>query len=430
MFHRMGVAGAVVLLALGPIAGGSVTSAGAATPAEVQFAWLVAASARPPLSAPELRRHLDAGLLGALGGADGFNRALRPYMPFTAGAVLSSSNTELRQVVTGPRGPLMATVDVDPAGLVSHLLLSPYLPAPASWAAVHSELRTLAPRVSFAAARITPAGCRVVDGTNATLARPMGSAFKLYVLGALAQAIHSGRLSWNTRLALHPAWKSLPSGVLQDQPGGTVYTLAQYADYMISISDNTAADHLIHEVGRDAVQRQFTIFGNTAPNAPLLTTRELFALKSWDYPAAATAYAALPAPGRAATLPALDRVPLSAITGWTGPEMIDTLEWFGSPIAMCRAFAGLWAQHDPHVTTVLTLNDGGLGLPAARFPTVWFKGGAEPGVLTLNYLARTADGALVSASLMLSDPNHPLDESTIDPPALALLRGAIQLTAR
>jgi hypothetical protein len=199
---------------------------------------------------------------------------------------------------------------------------------------------------------------------------------------------------------------------------------------MISISDNTAADHLLHEVGRGQVARQFALFGNhAAGNDPVLTTRELFALKSWQYPAAATAYAILPPRLRGSALTALDGVSRSSLSGWTRPRMIDKLEWFGSPMDMCRALAGLYDMKDSQVDAAMTLNDGGLGLPAARFPTVWFKGGSEPGVLTLNYLARTSDGSVVTASLMLSDPNRPLNEATVVPPAVALLRGALQLTA-
>jgi hypothetical protein len=430
MFRRLGTATLVAALALGVTA----APAQAASPAGTQFAWLIDASGRLPVTGAELRTHLDATLFTAIGGADGFNQALRPLVPFTAGTVIAESPTELRQVVAGRTGDLLATLTVDATGLLSGLLFSPYLPAPASWPAVDAALRTLAPRVSFAAARVnpartSPAGCDLVHGVDPSTARPLGSAFKLYVLGALAQAVRSGRLSWSTGLALNPAWKSLPSGVLQDEPDGTVHTLAEYADYMIAISDNTAADHLIHEVGRAAVQRQFALFGNSAPNAPLLTTRELFVLKGWHYPAVASAYAALPVPLRAAALPALDQVPREKITAWSRPEMIDKLEWFGSPMAMCRAYAGLWNQRDPQVGAALSINDGGLGLPAADFPTVWFKGGSEPGVLTLNYLARSADGTLVTAGVMLSDPAQPLDEATVIPSAIALMRGALRLAA-
>lgn len=425
MFRRSFALVATLLLALGLTAG---PARAVTAPAEAQFAWLVGASTRFPVPAGELAEHLDQTVLGALGGADGFNHTLQPYVPFVAGATVWSSPAELRRVVSTPAGPMLLTIAVDAAGLVSGLNLGPYLPAPASWAAVDKSLRGLAPRVSFAATRITSTGCTLVHGVDPATARPLGSAFKLYVLGALTQAVKAGRLSWDDVLAINPAWKSLTSGVLQDAPDGTRLTLAQYADYMIAISDNTAADHLIHEVGRAAVQRQFTTFGNQAPNKPVLTTRELFALKGWKYPTVAAAYAALPVALRAKALPGLDRVPLTAITGWQQPEMIDKLEWFGSPLDLCRAWAGLWEQHDPQAEVALTLNDGGIGVSPAAFPAVWFKGGSEPGVLTLNYLAQAADGSLITASLMLSDPAHPLPEST-SAQALAVLRGSLTLAA-
>ncbi|MGH3759137.1 hypothetical protein [Actinophytocola sp.] len=45
----------------------------------------------------------------------------------------------------------------------------------------------------------------------------MGSAFKLYVLGAVAE----GRPSWDRELAIREDRKSLPSGAPQDEPPGT-----------------------------------------------------------------------------------------------------------------------------------------------------------------------------------------------------------------
>jgi hypothetical protein len=382
-----------------------------------------------PVPADELSEHLDASLLTAVGGAAGFNAVLASVAPLTPGAVISSSPTSLRRLASSPVGELTVSLQVDNAGLLIGLLLTPSVPTPTTWEAVDSTLRTLAPRVSFAAMRITPSGCRLVHGINPDTARPLGSAFKLYVLGAVAEAVKSGRLSWQTEMPIRAAWKSLPAGVLQDEPDGTRLTPAEYATYMISISDNTATDHLIHKVGREAVQRQFTAFGNTARNAPVLTTREFFALKGWRYPAAASAYVALPPSLRALALPALGRVPLSGIKAWAEPRMIDQVEWSRSPVDMCRAYAGLWAQRDSVVNAALTVNDGGIALPAAEFPVVWFKGGSEPGVLTLNYLARAADGDLVTASVMLSDTRSPLNEAVVAPQALAALRGALQLAA-
>jgi hypothetical protein len=41
---------------------------------------------------------------------------------------------------------------------------------------------------------------------------------------------------------------------------------------------------------------------------------------------------------------------------------------------------------------MLSANTGSLGRDPAQWPTVWFKGGGEPGVLTAGYLATTSNG--------------------------------------
>jgi beta-lactamase class A len=80
--------------------------------------------------------------------------------------------------------------------------------------------------------------------------------FKLFVLGALAHQIATGRVSWNQPLTVTAPLKSLPSGQLQDEPDGTQISVRDTAARMISVSDNTAANMLINLVGRSAVQAQ------------------------------------------------------------------------------------------------------------------------------------------------------------------------------
>jgi beta-lactamase class A len=78
----------------------------------------------------------------------------------------------------------------------------------------------------------------------------------LFVFGALAHQIAAGRVSWNQELTVTDALKSPGSGSLQDVRSGTRVSVRQTAAMMIAISDNTAADMLIHLVGRSAVQAQ------------------------------------------------------------------------------------------------------------------------------------------------------------------------------
>ncbi len=102
----------------------------------------------------------------------------------------------------------------------------------------------------------------------------VGSAFKLSVLAALMEAVENGDHRWGETLPLRAAWKSLPSGALQDWPAGTPLTLADLAGRMMAESDNTATDHLIHLLGRERVERF------AYQNRPLLTTRALFVLRT------------------------------------------------------------------------------------------------------------------------------------------------------
>jgi beta-lactamase class A len=413
---------------------GNVASAAktAVPTAESQLRWIVAASRHLPVSEDDAKAHVAASTLTALGGAAGLTKALTRTGPLTAQRPPKASRTQAAGWFTGAqRASLYGFVATDADGLITGLY---FTKEPGSWAELDTALHRLAPTVSFATAEIDRRGkCRVVHGVNAATPRPLGSAFKLYVLGALSDAVAGHKVTWQTPLAIKDAWKSLPSGVLQTKPAGTTLTLAQYADYMISISDNTAADHLIHRLGRRAVEKELSLLGNRHQRGdrPFLTTRQLFVLKGADYPKRANDYLALPRPARAKALPTLDAVPLSRFTMWRQPRDIDTIEWFAAPTDMCAAMSGLAARAarpgQSAVNTALTINDGGIGLDPTAYPTVWFKGGSEPGVLTLNYLARTSRGKTVVTSVMLSNPKTAFSGTT-ELDALAVARAGLRLS--
>lgn len=391
-------------------------------PATAQLEWLVDASSRLPIAEAEQREHLSAELLTAIGGPTAFNETMAGFGELTPPRVLTSTPTSVRAV----SGAWLVSLSIDTHGLVGGLRFNPYVPSPSSWSELDERLRALAPSVSFATFDVS-AGCEPIHSVDGDVARPLGSAFKLYVLGALARAVADSRASWDQELAIRDAWKSLPSGVLQDEPAGTRLPLREYANLMISISDNTATDHLIHFLGRRAVHRQLSLFGNRSEgNVPFLTTREVFALKGYRYPALARPYLSLPPSLRHLLLPAANAVPRERIQPWTTPRDVEEIEWFGAPSDMCRAFAGLRSQHDPAVAHALSISDGGIGL-GADFSSVWFKGGAEPGVLTMNFLAHKADGRTLVSSVMLTDPDGSLDPSALAE-ATALARGGLELS--
>jgi hypothetical protein len=226
--------------------------------------------------------------------------------------------------------------------------------------------------------------------------------------------------------------------VLQDDPDGTRVSVQQVATDMISISDNTAANMLIALLGRHAVEAaaRASEMADPARDVPFLTTRELFVLKLRDWPKLAERYLALGPAGRQALLShTVDRVPLSALSpaGWTGPRDIGSVEWFASPADMCRVFASLAAlARQPGLAPlagILERNDGGMSLDAGRWRPVWFKGGSEPGVLTLSYLATTRTGQAYVASVLAGNPSAPLAQDSAVLTLISAVRGALQLAA-
>jgi len=390
-----------------------------------QLSWFLCAMASTPLSRQVIDAHFDSHFLGQVTVA-GVNSALA-QVPAPRGAslvgLLSQDPASLVAVATFGKTKLTVTIEVDGSGLISGLLLRPYLPAsPTSWAKIDRDLAALAPDTSFLAARVSSHGiCTPIHQVASSTARPLGSMFKLFVLGALAHQIAAGRVAWNQELTVTNALKSTGSGSLQYSPAGTRVSVQETATKMISISDNTAADMLIHLVGRSAVEAQVRQWSDHAAlDNPFLTTRELFLLKDADYPVLANKYLSLDPSRRAAFLASsVDPLPLSRLQGgWPEPRDIDTIEYFASPDDICRAFAGLQQLATQPglapIGSVLSVNNGDLGLSPAQWPTVWFKGGSEPGVLTLGYLATNSGGQSFVVVAMASNPTAAL-------PALATI---------
>jgi hypothetical protein len=246
----------------------------------------------------------------------------------------------------------------------------------------------------------------------------------LFVLGALANQIAAGRISWNQTFTVEDAMKSLgntkESGSLQFAASGTLVSVEEAATKMISISDNTAADMLIRLAGRNDVEAQVRRWtANASANEPFLTTREMLLLHY--VPGLADRYLATPRGQRDAFLASsVDPVPLADIaSGFSSePRYIDKIEWFASPDDACRAFAGLQLLSkkppvSPSLSTALSREVAGIGLNPDVWPTVWFKGGSEPGVLTLGWLATNTRGKTFVVEGMVSNPDAALSSGSI-----------------
>ena len=410
------------------------------SPVGAQARWLFAAVLHSPISAAAITAHFDKPFLAQVTPAQ-LNAVLAGVTTLRLDAVTLNTSDSLVMTLTVNGSLLQISLTVDSAGLISGLLLQPP-PTPTTWAAVDSQVRSVAPQVRMLVAKVTGNACQPVHAIEADTPSPLGSAFKLYVLDALARAVASGKVSWNQQLTVTSQLKSLPSGELQNDPDGTRVTVQQAAADMISVSDNTAANLLMALLGRPAVEAAAADSGMADPglNVPFLTTRELFVLKLIDWPRLANSYLAQTPAGRQAMLTStVDRVPYSALTAinpavWTEPRDIDSLEWFASPTDICHVYASLATlAAQPKlapVASVLQINNGGMTLDPSQWRSVWFKGGSEPGVLTLNYLAKTSGGQTYVVSVLAENPKASLSETTATLTLISAIKGAFQLAAR
>jgi hypothetical protein len=293
----------------------------------------------------------------------------------------------------------------------------------ADWAPIDDGIAALAPHIGFLAARVGDDGtCEPIHAIEPSTARPTGSQFKLFILGALAHQVVDGRLSWDQQITVDDAIRSLGNGEgsLQFVPSGASVSLQEAATKMISISDNTAADLLAGLAGRDAVEAQMEQWvADPSANEPFLTTRQMFLL---HYVAGlGDQYLATPPADRAAFLASsVDPHALADIaSGYSNdPRYIEQIEWFASPDDICTAFAGLQQLGDdpalsPTLSDVLSVEDAGIDLDPAEWPTVWYKGGSESGVLTLGWLATRSDGDTYVVQAMIANPAAPLAADSI-----------------
>jgi beta-lactamase class A len=444
---------AIVLLAAacsspGPAATGASTGPVKAvvlpdTPAGTQLRWLITADAHLPLSVAQVRAHFDATFLAQVSPAM-LNQGLHAVVIVRLLSIEVSEPGALTAVAStsGVLSRAQVALTVDSQGLISGLRIGPATTAPtrATWASVDAALRSVAPQVRLLVANVSNGSCQPVHSIDPAAEAPLGSAFKLYVLDALGNAVASGKVRWSQLLTVTAQLKSLPSGELQNEPDGTQISVQDTAAKMISISDNTAANMLITLVGRPAVEAALTTtrMADPALDQPFLTTRKMFILKLDQWPTLAKHYIAENQAGRQALLAStVDRAPLPAVAAaqaWTTPRDINSLEWFASADDICRAYTALAAlARRPGLSPigqVLSLNDGGLQLDPAEWKTTWFKGGSEPGVLTVAYLATTQTGHSYVVTVLAENPSQPINQATAAPVLLSAINGAFTLAAR
>jgi hypothetical protein len=192
-------------------------------------------------------------------------------------------------------------------------------------------------------------------------------------------------MSWADVVTLDERWRSLPSGVLQEWPLGMHMTLETLAGAMISISDNTAADALATQVGRDEVERSVP-----ARARPFLTTREAFVLKAPVKPRCSRA-------GARRAWRGVVRCSRRSTLGRCRPGGIRRARPIWTSSGTSRRASSARSCPRSRTCPLMTINPGiGRMAPGDR---IAYKGGSEPGVVNLTVaVQRGARHVCVSAT--------------------------------
>ncbi|MGH7242477.1 MAG: serine hydrolase [Phycisphaerales bacterium] len=433
-----------------PVAPGSVSPelAPPATPAGKQLAWLLDfLNGKGPIGEPKDR--FDEAFLSKVP-EEKLTSILKSVKEtlFKDGAKLTqikpgATETSLVAVVQGGDSPLDVSINITPAGKMDGLFLRPALPPKVpmvAWRQFDEKLAEFPGQTNFAAYAVTASSdgnfaLRPVHTVRPELCLATGSTFKLYVLGTISEQVLAGTAKWDEQMKVVDALKSLPGGVMQNEPDGKEFPLSEFAAKMISISDNTATDHLIHRAGRDNIEKYAAGFNSCAARAtPFMKTMEMFRIKLSKDKTLATRFANADVAGRRKFLEPGGEVSKSDpdvefAEKWTVPIEIEKIEWFSSANDLCNAMLKLHGfELKPgmdELKRVLRIN-GGIPFDTKVWPSVAYKGGSEPGVINLTWLLERNDGALFAVSIGWNNPTAAVDTNTM----VALARGVVDLLAK
>jgi beta-lactamase class A len=243
----------------------------------------------------------------------------------------------------------------------------------------------------------------VIAGHAIDLSLAVGSTFKLVVLNAVMDAVGDGTIAWDQVIRLRSAARSLPTGILQEWPDSSPVTVGTLANLMISLSDNTATDALIHLIGRARLETA------SPRNRPFLTTREAFILKSAENAAPREEWLLGGLKRRRLILRRLSTFPLNELHD---VGVTSEIEWFLTAREVWH-FLERTHKHEG-----FQINPGPL---EGNWSDFAYKGGSELGVVNMSAWVANGEGRSYCVVGTWND-TKPLASERIIEPFTAILR--------
>lgn len=416
------------------------TTTGFTDPAREQLEWLLGAARSGALGAEVLEERFSTELLDAIGGlgliqglvelgvtTEEWEVVESEFGLFGGVAILRNEDGDRIQMLLGTRSIPPYQIDE-----LRATPISPEIAGGLTADAVDERLQQTG-TAHWGIFEVVDDICVPLAGAEVDTPAPVNRVFDLWVLVALAEAIDAGEVSFDERFAVDDDLKSSLDGQIGVTAAGTEIPLGRHAELMVSIQDNSAADHLIARLGRDAVEEAMVTAGVADPalNRPFLTTREFFVLKFSALSRSIDDYLALDTDGRRTYLD--DQLAGVSVLeagldgpGWDAPVLVTEVEWFASPSDLCRTqvhLADLASRPGLEgVAAALGLNPG-VPLDEAAWMGFQFKSGSELGVFAATWLLARADGRTFVVAGSVFDTDSLVDETD----AIALFQALIEL---
>jgi beta-lactamase class A len=271
----------------------------------------------------------------------------------------------------------------------------------------------------FLFTELTDDGPVALYGKNQDKRFAIGSSFKLYIIGRLAKDVNNGRRRLENVMRLRPDLIGPPHSELATWPIGSPVTLQTLALKMISISDNTATDHLLYLLGRERVEAMMAEMGHGDPsvNRPLLSTRDMAELRDRSHPDRMERWKRLDTAGRRKLL----AEEMSGIPDYEGLDFdasaFDVAEWYASPMDMARALDWIrrhTTEDDPaHPLRGVIAVTTQIEFDHKLWPYVGFKGGSEDRLIAGNWLMRRRDGKWFTFHFACNSKDKDIDQSLV-----------------
>lgn len=369
------------------------------TPVATQLEWIIEQLAATSTSIADINARFDPATLAVVPAADwqAFFDTLRAAIPGgTVQDILTMTPIQARVLIGNASEPANGQFVTLTAGYASGLIqsfgASPF-PLDGSstgtadraldYTGAADKLETLAEQVGVLVAEIDADNQCVPIFTRNDMT-PLGTAsvFKIWVLGAVAQAIEDGILTPTQSIPLVAENLAL-AGAINNEPLGTSFSLTDMATLMLGISDNSATDHLFRLTGRAANEAILTQFNFATPEVmlPFLSVNEAFHLYFTVPEMEATDYVTgTEQEQRDYVNDVLE--PLGPVTVFTNANesVLVKATWQASPMDVCAAMSGLrqfpdtGVAHDV-INEAFGAETAGINL-RGRWERIWFKGGS------------------------------------------------------